>query len=102
VIDESLVTPYVTLLVERLLIVGSGSTTAIPLVSAAVEPPAAEGLVTITSYVPGANDVFGHQNLRCPLVTYTYGVLALAVLPLTVTPVRPPTVMVEPNTKFAP
>jgi hypothetical protein len=34
----------------------------------------------------GASDVFGHQNFRVALFTNTYGVVALAVVPVTVVP----------------
>jgi hypothetical protein len=44
----------------------------------------------------------GHQNLTVPLFTITYGTDALAFDPLTVVPVKLPTVIVAPKTNPLP
>jgi len=58
--------------------------------------------VTTASDNPTGSEVLGHQNLTWPLLVNTNGVVALAVVPFTVVPVRLPTVVVAPTTKFEP
>jgi hypothetical protein len=102
------VTPKVTDAGVTLETVGVGATTMNPAARASLPPPAAAGLVTLTSYAPGANDVFGHQNRSCPLLRCTYGTLALAEVPLTVAPCNTVVVaalliwIVAPTAKLAP
>jgi hypothetical protein len=56
------VTPYVTDAGSTLLSVGAAATTVNPPARVTLSPPAAVGLVTVTSYAPGANAVFAHQK----------------------------------------
>jgi hypothetical protein len=102
VIARLVVTPYVTDDRLRLVTLSGGETTVKPFVRLADRPPSIAGLVTWTVYDPGANDVFGHQNLSDVLLTCTNGVATLALNPTTVGPDRLPTVIVAPGTKFDP
>jgi hypothetical protein len=96
------VIPYVTVAGVTAVTVGWGGVTVNPPVRLPAKPPAAVGFVTVTAYAPGASPVLGHQNRSVLLLTNTYGTVAVATLPVTVVPVRPPTVTLAPTTKFEP
>jgi hypothetical protein len=94
--------PYISGLGEVPVTLGCGAVTVKPPTRVFCKPPAAAGLVTITSYEFGLSDVFGHQKRTVVSFRNTNGVVALAMLPATVVPNKLPTRMVAPSTKFAP
>jgi hypothetical protein len=102
IVIARLAPPYVTAFGDAETIAGWGGATVNPPVRLPAKPPAAVGFVTVTAYAPGASPVLGHQNRSVLLLTNTYGTVAVATLPVTVVPVRPPTVTVAPDTKFVP